>query len=231
MKAFRIGRKPDGPWVNMTPPIRGGIYRKANDAQALDDELGYSDTDEDGNGADTTDDQSTSSSLSSDFSNALKTLTQRRVHGGGEPPAPKDAAPCMPLSPTAYTEQLMQQEVNECISKYPSLSPLVQQDIVAKYRALHQKIRDDGLYDCPFVEYAKEMARYTVLFTAFIVTLRYGWYMTSAAFLGLFWHQIMFSAHDAGRKWPPPLLRPVLRTWRSTGPPAVLLQPIATPMR
>ncbi|KAJ8122359.1 hypothetical protein ONZ43_g1423 [Nemania bipapillata] len=28
MKAFRIGRKPPGPWTNLTPPIRGGVYHQ-----------------------------------------------------------------------------------------------------------------------------------------------------------------------------------------------------------
>lgn len=33
MKAFRIGRKPVGPWTNMRPPIRGGVFQKHPAAQ------------------------------------------------------------------------------------------------------------------------------------------------------------------------------------------------------
>ncbi|UKZ52671.1 hypothetical protein TrVGV298_006452 [Trichoderma virens] len=75
---------------------------------------------------------------------------------------------------------------------------MVQQGVVNRYRALHQQIRDEGLYNCRYVEYGKEMLRYTTLFMCFLFALRHGWYMTSAVFLGLFWHQIMFTAHDAG---------------------------------
>ena len=96
------------------------------------------------------------------------------------------------------------------------MNPTIQEDIVTKYRDLHQKVQDLGLYTCPSIEYGKELARYLTLFTAFILFLRSGWYMTSAVFLGLFWvstkfypvrcviwltsaqHQIMFTAHDGG---------------------------------
>lgn len=44
------------------------------------------------------------------------------------------------------------------------------------------------------------MIRYAGLFALFILTLRQGWYFVSACFLGLFWHQIMFTAHDAGHR-------------------------------
>lgn len=81
----------------------------------------------------------------------------------------------------------MQHEVGRDLEDYPSLEPAVQLDIARKYRVMHQKVHDMGYYNCHYVEYAKEIARYLTLFTLSMVTLRYEWYMISAAFLGLFW--------------------------------------------
>ncbi|KAF5643059.1 delta-5 delta-6 fatty acid desaturase [Fusarium sp. NRRL 25303] len=89
-------------------------------------------------------------------------------------------------------------EIQNDLETYPSLDTRVQDEIARKYQLLHQRIHDEGLYQCPYVEYGKEMMRYTTLFTLFGVLFYNQWYITSAVFLGLFWHQIMFSAHDAG---------------------------------
>lgn len=213
MKAYRIGRKPNGPWINMTPPIRGGIYTKQETIIAtVEDDISDSSTDADAD-AETTDDLSDRTSLTSecssvdgDASSAVleteKSITQRRTkghaktqgHAGVE--ASSSAIPT--LSAAEWTEKCIQDDIDRDISEYPSLNPLVQADIVQKYRELHQKVQDAGLYNCPYLDYGKEMARYTTLFVSMLVALRYEWYMTSAVFLGLFWHQIMFSAHDAG---------------------------------
>jgi delta8-fatty-acid desaturase len=91
------------------------------------------------------------------------------------------------LSPAKYTEWAERKEVDQDIQDYPSLDPVRQQDIVRKYRAMHERIHNEGLYDCPYLEYGKEMIRYSALFAGFLVALRYGWYTTSAALLGLFW--------------------------------------------
>ena len=94
---------------------------------------------------------------------------------------------CPSLSRTQFSDWNVQQMAELDAQGYPSLNPTVQEDIVNKYRDLHQKIKDMGLYQCPYVEYGKEMARYSALFLAFVLFLRSGWYLTSAIFLGLFW--------------------------------------------
>jgi delta8-fatty-acid desaturase len=40
--------------------------------------------------------------------------------------------------------------------------------------------------------------RYTSLGLLSYIALKYNWYCTSALFLGLMWHQLVFTAHDAG---------------------------------
>ncbi|KAI0127484.1 fatty acid desaturase [Xylariales sp. AK1849] len=203
MKAYRIGRTHDGPWVNMTPPIRGGIFRKEESAT---EPIG-TDTDEDDLDDDRSLDLSDRTSLTSDCSSANSiaekvlhdVVTRRRTHGHGAPVGDKAAAEdSTPLSRAEYTDLVVQQETDQDIQDYPSLDPMVQADIVCKYRELHERVRNEGFYDCPYLKYAEELARYATLFTASMVALSYNWYMTSAVFLGLFWHQIMFTAHDGG---------------------------------
>lgn len=62
-----------------------------------------------------------------------------------------------------------------------------QRAILADYRALHEQIKAEGLYQCRYSEYAKESLRYGLLFSAFLYLLWCKWYLTSAMFLGLFW--------------------------------------------
>lgn len=82
--------------------------------------------------------------------------------------------------------------------KYPPLDSASQDLIVQKYRALNDRIRAEGLYNCPYASYLTEFCRYTLLFVLFILFLRTGHYALSALSLGLTWHQLVFTAHDAG---------------------------------
>ncbi|KAI0082279.1 fatty acid/sphingolipid desaturase [Panus rudis PR-1116 ss-1] len=67
------------------------------------------------------------------------------------------------------------------------------------YKALHQRIIDAGLYQCPYLSgYGQEVLRYTFFLVTSIVAYRCKWFLTSAFFLGLLWHQITFTAHDLG---------------------------------
>ncbi|KAJ3480300.1 hypothetical protein NLG97_g8102 [Lecanicillium saksenae] len=104
------------------------------------------------------------------------------------------------MSPEQYTEWAMKQQKDTDRDEYPSLEHDVQLAITAKYMKLHQEIDARGLYQCPYLEYGKEMARYLTLFAFSMFSLYKGWYLVSALFLGLFWHQIMFTAHDAGHR-------------------------------
>lgn len=104
-------------------------------------------------------------------------------------------------SPSAtYVAGVVQQELEADLAKYPSLDAATQRNIATKFTALHQRVVDEGYYDCRFSEYGKEMIRYGLLFACFAIALYHGWYVTSACFLGLFWQQIMFTAHDAGHR-------------------------------
>lgn len=176
----------------MRPPIRGGVYRKAV-APPTEPPSSCSDTDEPGastaedDGSDFSDHTSLTSECSSianaaDDEPAVRKRFVQRGHGS------QDGAKAeVQQTPAEYLSMLEQNDDDQCIRDYPSVDPLVQQDIMHKYRQLHQQLRDEGLYECRYSEYGKEMIRYSMLFAAFIVALRSGWYITSAIFLGGFW--------------------------------------------
>jgi len=205
MKAFCIGRKPPGVWVNTAPPVRGGVHRKhvplSFNAECEDDSA-----DDEGGAA---------THLYPDGAivppggihlypegnvvppggmrcrvPVLETSTESVASSGrclvfdAAASSAKDASV---LSAAKYADWAVLREVDQDTLDFPSLCPLVQQEIVHKYRALHQRVYDEGFYNCPYLEYGKEIARYICLFSAFIVALRYEWYLVSAVFLGLFW--------------------------------------------
>jgi sphingolipid 8-(E)-desaturase len=193
MKAYRIGRKPAGPWINMTPPIRGGIYQKEEISNEIDvDTDGFIDDSSLSASTALSDQSSLTSECSTNDEIAEKVLSQlreRRRPKATHATVLKHAQTShgISLSPTAYADLTIQDEVNRGLREYPSIDPSVQQEIVNKYRALHQRVQDEGYYDCPYLEYGKEMIRYVTLFATSMTALHFGWYMTSAVFLGLFW--------------------------------------------
>ncbi|KAI6756872.1 hypothetical protein HG530_011470 [Fusarium avenaceum] len=194
MKAYRIGRK-QGSWVNRTPPIRGGIFRKdAPDEKEI--ELSDSSVASDADADET-------SSLDDAVSSASEACSTTGVDVKGAEGLKQRSAKIEESRKRTATLSVanagVAREIQHDLETYPSpLDARVQHDIARKYQALHQKIRDLGLYNCPYIEYGKEMARYTTLFSLFSLALYNQWYITSAVFLGTFWHQIMFTAHDAG---------------------------------
>ena len=103
-----------------------------------------------------------------------------------------------PTKEPLQLSDLTQNEIDFDLARYPSLDPETQANIVARYRQLHQTIRDAGLYECNYRAYATECCRYTFLFGMSLWLLHLGWYGTSGLFLAFFWHQLVFTAHDAG---------------------------------
>lgn len=204
MKAFRIGRKPPGIWTNTTPPIRGGVYKRRLAAD-IGDNVSVSEESLLSDSGASLFDKSISTALTSNESD-VDTVSQKDKAAPvlktfwRDSDDPLNTEKVFTGSAAAFTDWAENQDIDRDLRDYPSVDPAVQQDITWKYNMLHQRVHDEGFYDCPYLEYGKEMARYTSLFTASMVALRYEWYMSSAFFLGLFWHQIMFTAHDAGHR-------------------------------
>lgn len=67
------------------------------------------------------------------------------------------------------------------------------------YKELHKQIKDAGLYQTRYLTgYGPEVVRYLLFISLSIYAYRHSWFVTSAFFLGLFWHQITFTVHDLG---------------------------------
>lgn len=213
MRAFRIGRV-QLPWTNLVPPIRAGFSSgTAEDDAAADEHDPSSSTDlSDADSLFSAKPERLSSSTSSVGISDIEPdqakdadkdqdepAIRRRIVAGAAQTAP-DPFRIDSLSRATYTAAMEQKEIADGIRSYPSLDPETQQAIRSEYQLLHQLVQERGLYDCPYSEYGKELVRYSILFSAFLYLLSIEWYLTSAVFLGLFWQQIMFVAHDGGHR-------------------------------
>jgi sphingolipid 8-(E)-desaturase len=205
MKAFRIGRKPPGIWTNRTPPIRGGVFTKDDEEIPLMtvDTLDSSEDSSITDSADGLSETSLPTSLSSigsdtgdDVEKPGRASPWKEVSDqAGSPPSKVFVG-----NPIAFTAWAEQQDITRDMASYPPVDPVTQQNIAMKYKALADRVQAEGYYECRYIEYGREAVRYTLLFTLTMVGLYKEWYMSSAFFLGLFWHQVMFTAHDAGHR-------------------------------
>jgi sphingolipid 8-(E)-desaturase len=82
--------------------------------------------------------------------------------------------------------------------EFPPLTLHAQHQITLKYRELDERLWKEGYYECHYSRYIPEICRYILLAVLSFIALRCQWFCTSALFLGLLWHQLVFSAHDAG---------------------------------
>lgn len=203
MERYRIGRVV-GPWQNLKPPIQGGRFERSEKVGSNNHNAAW-DTDPQDSGIDC---DTSSDSSSIDCSPKLQPY-KRLPHNFGPAIERLDSAIDLPTtlpsentacSPADYVANTVRDKIDVDLAKYPALDFDTQRSIALKFQALHQRVKDEGFYECRFIEYGKEMIRYAGLFALFILTLRQGWYFVSACFLGLFWHQIMFTAHDAGHR-------------------------------
>ncbi|KXH39246.1 fatty acid desaturase [Colletotrichum nymphaeae SA-01] len=203
MARYRIGRI-EGHWRNFVPPIQGGKFRTIEqggpefDHAEDDDALRFF-------GA------SSPSDVSSREASPVFDTTENHVrHRNGAVASPNSASGSSATSViddghdgkemdgTAFLDSETRKQIRLDLDKYPALDGETQSDIVRKYRLLDERIKAEGLYDCDYRAYAIEVSRYTLLFVGMLTFLRWGWYFPSAACLGCFWHQLVFTAHDAG---------------------------------
>ena len=198
MLKYRIGRI-EGRWSNFLPPIQGGSFRplmegretttieaNTDSASSEDDTPPLSPVFDatDGSAAfrrswrsDKTENEDTSSISSVSSVELDSELTKPKL---------------------GHLDAYTQEQLDLDLAKYPPLDPATQDDIVDRYRMLNDRIKAEGLYQCNYTAYLIELCRYTLLFGLCMLSLHWGWYGTSGAFMGIFWHQLVFTAHDAG---------------------------------
>ncbi|KAJ5115670.1 hypothetical protein N7456_000018 [Penicillium angulare] len=189
MKKFQIGSI-EGTWTNFLPPIQGGHFRPYNEHEV-----------------DSEDEIISNSDLSSEecspppsplFEPVDHTL-RHRVSRSTISSVISASPPPEETNKGGYVmDARTQDEILLDSSKYPAVTTEEQQKITHKYRQLNERIRAAGLYNCNYSAYAIEISRYTLLFGLFVFFLQRSWFCLSALFLGCFWHQLVFSAHDAG---------------------------------
>ncbi|EAW11571.1 fatty acid desaturase [Aspergillus clavatus NRRL 1] len=188
MPSFQIGRI-QGTWSNFLPPIQGGKFRPYTGEPCSSDE-------------DTTDHEtSRPPSPVFDAAEAIKEAAgvRRRRKSTSLSDTSVSTTPGEELeSKPFFLDARTQEEIVNDMAKYPSLHTTSQENIKQKYRELDERIRAEGLYECNYSSYLIECCRYTLLGCLSYMFLRSGWYVTSAFFLGCVWHQLVFTAHDAG---------------------------------
>ena len=198
MLKFQIGRI-NGRWKNFLPPIQGGHFQPySQKEQAIQDQ----EIDEISSSGD-------DSPFESPLFDAIKDSTQYRRRQSSRPSdlhevSSNSSLSSMELLATGDVSNVSlmnartQQEIDFDLLKYPALDATTQGGIIQKYRILHDRLQAEGLFRCNYVAYLVETCRYAFLFGMFLLLLHYGWYGTSGLFLGLCWHQLVFTVHDAG---------------------------------
>ena len=196
MMVFQIGKINDR-WSNLVPPIQGGKFENLVDADVHSENESLDGT-------------SSSSSTTPPDSPLFDRTDDSRRRNFRIFSDLRETSSSSSLSSIEYIDKassstessvladFTRQEIISDLARYPSLDPDTQGDIVRKYRVLHDRIRSEGLYQCNYGSYFLEICRYIFLFSMCLGCLKWGWYGTSGLFLGMFWHQLVFTAHDAG---------------------------------
>jgi delta8-fatty-acid desaturase len=188
MRAYQIGSV-ENRWVNFIPPIQGGRFTPYS----------YIDEDIEDVGSDISSELS-SSPPSTIFETARGQYGLRRCHStsttsSSSSPGPEQES-VMPHF--CVLDARTQLEIALDKAQYPPLDADHQHSITLKYRALNKRIQAEGLYDCNYSAYAVEALRYSILFALFLFCILHSHFALAGLFLGCFWHQLVFTAHDAG---------------------------------
>ncbi|KIW27832.1 uncharacterized protein PV07_07533 [Cladophialophora immunda] len=191
MQKFVIGRI-QGRWINFLPPIQGGHFRPYVKGQEDNDAEEGEDSDLQTDGA------LSSCSDSSAPPSPIFDPVDARERGTSSPSTSSLSENEQANVKDDPIQMKLSAEKSSDMLKYPSLDHSSQGRIVAKYRELDAQMRAAGLYDCPYGAYGVECCRYILLFASSLLALHYSYYAISGALLGLFWHQLVFTAHDAG---------------------------------
>lgn len=193
MQKYSIG-KISGRWCNFLPPIQGGVFRPLKhdvEDDTIPDDTQYTDVHFEHESSSS----STSSIPPSPVFNAIDAPASTTTSVSSASSISGHGSSVFKPSPI---ENRLSAEKSSDMLKYPSLEAASQDAIVQKYRETESRIRAAGLYDCPYGAYAIECVRYLILFSAFLTTLHYSYYALSGLFLGMLWHQLVFTVHDAG---------------------------------
>lgn len=181
MTRYRIGQVTT-PWVNFVPPLQHGTFQN-EEVSSIPPHISA--------------DQS-----SRIEGNSISSSIKLTASGTADATRPTVLEAGQSLGPDgdgmSYLDALSQQYISLDLEEYPTPDTSTQANVAAKYRALYQKVIQAGLMDANWQAYGTECCRYATLFTLFLVFLHYSQFALSGLCLGLLWHQLVFTAHDAG---------------------------------
>jgi len=199
MRKYQIGRF-EGQWKDFVPPIQGGSFRPA-DVQQRNIETTVEDEQESSG-------QESSGEPSPVFEpreHRPSSMRKRRTSTGAASDSSATSLETLAIVDPAVDkkqpyspEERTKQELERDLEIFPSLDPATQANIIDKYKQLDQRLHAEGLYECNYTAYLVECLRCTALGLTAYLLLQKGWYALSGLFLGMMWHQIVFSVHDAG---------------------------------
>ena len=199
MQKYTIG-KIEGQWTDFVPPIQGGKFRTEEEQEATSAEGGEQDTAQDSSAS-----SREPSPVFEASEHQRSTLRRRRDSSAAASESSATSLETLAIGEPALqtkksypADERTQQEIDHDLEVYPSLDQETQTTIIQKYTELDEKLRARGLYNCNYTAYAFEVARYSLLGSLAYYFLQQQWYILSAAFLGMFWHQLVFTVHDAG---------------------------------
>lgn len=210
MKSFVIGQI-RGPWENFLPPLHGGKFRpyveceeeqkeegEEEEVQLLDKFQESNEEFSEPESLSTPTRSASPASIFDDDKSFLRDPSVLRRRQGSAIVSSSSSMTSVSMHDEMDFDELTRKGIETDLEKYPAVDPETQARIVEKYRKLSERIRAAGLFDCNYFRYMKEVTRYLTFLSISMLCLHLGWYKTSAFFLGLFWHQITFTAHDAG---------------------------------
>jgi delta8-fatty-acid desaturase len=197
MHKYQIGRI-EGRWRDFVPPIQGGQFEaKVEMIPSTDGMIQHEDQD-------TSEEGSTEPSPIFEPSHHPNEVRKRKGSHGASSDTSVTSLDSLELC-KPWTEQerldrdqLTEEALRNDLDLFPSLDPTTQTAIVEKYRSLDERIRAQGLYQCNYFAYLIEAMRYSLLATLAYYFLQKQWFALSGAFLGMLWHQLVFTVHDAG---------------------------------
>lgn len=173
------------PWENMIPPIQGGHFRKL-DHNDEDKSLGKGDK------------TSKGKKLCGEVDAKIEPKIPQGVillEGMEEYyPTKRDGPIRDPrIIIDNYDNDLVKRDLNDI----PPLDYKTQRGLSRKYNELHQQIINANLYECPYYEYFLQFCINLSLGLYTMIFFKTKHYFTSAVFLGFFWQQLVFIAHDS----------------------------------
>ena len=174
------------PWENMLPPIQGGSFRKLEH------------------------DNKQKKVRKEDKSSREKKKLCGEVDAKIVPKIPQgvillegmeDYYPTKRDGPIRDPRTIIDTYDNDLVKRdlidLPPLDYETQRSLSRKYNELHQQIIDANLYECPYYQYFLQFCINLSLGLYTIIFFKTKHYFTSAVFLGFFWQQLVFIAHDS----------------------------------